>query len=120
MYEIFVMIFFYFQDASDAQNGKPEVFLTYQDGSALAVALSQPRLSENIWLATYTPVTNGTLNLVVKWCGRIVRGCPFSIVLGSSVDASKVLCSGEGLRNGVIGREIKSWIDTRRAGRIFF
>lgn len=25
-------------------------------------------------------------------------------------------CSGEGLRHGVVGREIKSWIDTRRAG----
>ena len=31
-------------------------------------------------------------------------------------DASKVLCSGEGLRQGVVGREIRSWIDTRRAG----
>lgn len=27
-----------------------------------------------------------------------------------------MLCSGEGLRNGVVGREIRSWIDTRRAG----
>lgn len=28
----------------------------------------------------------------------------------------QVLCSGEGLRQGVVGREIRSWIDTRRAG----
>lgn len=27
-----------------------------------------------------------------------------------------MLCSGEGLRQGVVGREIRSWIDTRRAG----
>lgn len=27
-----------------------------------------------------------------------------------------MLCSGEGLRHGVVGREIRSWIDTRRAG----
>lgn len=26
------------------------------------------------------------------------------------------MCSGEGLRHGVVGREIRSWIDTRRAG----
>lgn len=26
------------------------------------------------------------------------------------------MCSGEGLRQGVVGREIRSWIDTRRAG----
>lgn len=28
----------------------------------------------------------------------------------------QVLCSGEGLRQGIVGKEIRSWIDTRRAG----
>jgi filamin len=80
--------------------------------------LSQPRLSEAIWLATYTPQSTslGALRLVVKWSGQTISGCPLSVAIGSAVDASKVLCSGEGLRNGIVGREIKSWIDTRRAG----
>lgn len=33
-----------------------------------------------------------------------------------SGDASRVVCSGAGLQSGVVGREIRSWIDTRRAG----
>lgn len=33
-----------------------------------------------------------------------------------SGDASRVVCSGAGLQGGVVGREIRSWIDTRRAG----
>ena len=31
-------------------------------------------------------------------------------------DASKVVCTGEGLKVGIMGKEIKSVIDTRRAG----
>jgi hypothetical protein len=31
-------------------------------------------------------------------------------------DAAKVICSGEGLKMGIISKEIKSVIDTRRAG----
>lgn len=82
------------------------------------MTLSQPRPNDTIWLATYTPTHNSgnQLNLTVTWNGRLVKGCPLQIAVGSSVDASKVLCSGEGLRQGVVGREIRSWIDTRRAG----
>lgn len=105
-------------DATQAANGRPEVIVTTQDNNIISVNLNQPRPSEAIWLASYTPNRNcaGPLNLIVKWNGRIVKGCPLSVVIGTGVDASKVLCSGEGLRNGVVGREIRSWIDTRRAG----
>lgn len=98
--------------------GKPEVVVTYQDGFTIPVTLNQPRPDEPIWLASYTPPksSQGPLNLYVKWGGRVIKGCPFSITFGSSVDASKVKCSGEGLRHGVVGQQIKSWIDTRRAG----
>lgn len=105
-------------DASEAPDGRPEVILTHQDKTTVPVSLAQPRPSENVWLASYTPQksTSGPLSLTVKWNGRIVKGCPLSIAVGSSTDASKVNCSGEGLRHGVVGKEIKSWIDTRRAG----
>lgn len=103
-------------DASQAPSGRPEVMLTYFDGESVPVALTQPRITESIWLASYTPIRAGNLNLSVKWSGRLVKGCPLSVAVGSAADASKVLCSGEGLRHGVVGREIKSWIDTRRAG----
>lgn len=105
-------------DALQASNGKPDIILTYANGSPLPVELTQPKQSEAIWLATYTPSrsTSGPLNLVVKWNNRLIKGCPLTVQVGTSIDASKVLCSGEGLRHGVVGREIRSWIDTRRAG----
>ncbi|XP_026836940.1 filamin-A isoform X2 [Drosophila erecta] len=105
-------------DASNAPAGRPEVILTSQDNTSLPVSLAQPRPSENIWLASYTPLksTTGTLNLSVKWNGRLVKGCPLTVAVGSSMDASKVIASGEGLRHGIVGKDIKSWIDTRRAG----
>ncbi|XP_033250823.1 filamin-C-like isoform X2 [Drosophila miranda] len=106
-------------DASNAPAGRPEVVLcTSQDNTSLAVSLAQPRPSENIWQASYTPQksTTGTLTLSVKWNGRLVKGCPLTVAVGSSMDASKVIASGEGLRHGIVGKDIKSWIDTRRAG----
>ncbi|XP_068148013.1 filamin-B isoform X2 [Drosophila tropicalis] len=106
-------------DASNAPAGRPEVILlTSQDNTSLPVSLAQPRPSENIWLASYTPqkTTTGTLTLSVKWNGRLVKGCPLTVAVGSSMDASKVIASGEGLRHGIVGKDIKSWIDTRRAG----
>lgn len=98
--------------------GKPEVILTYQDGFTVPVTLNQPRTDEQVWLASYTlpKASQGPLSLTVKWGARVIKGSPFNISIGSSVDASKVKCSGDGLRHGVVGQQIKSWIDTRRAG----
>ena len=105
-------------DATGAPPGRPEVSLIYADQMTVPVTLAQPRPNEPVWLATYTAVRSNQspLTLTVRWNGRMVKGCPLTVAVGSAVDASKVLCSGEGLRNGVVGREIKSWIDTRRAG----
>lgn len=105
-------------DAVQASPGRPEIILTYPNGTPVPVDLTQPRPGESIWLATYTPSrsASGPLNLTVKWNNRLVKGCPLTVQVGTSVDATKVLCSGEGLRHGVVGREIRSWIDTRRAG----
>ncbi|XP_055380209.1 filamin-A isoform X2 [Condylostylus longicornis] len=105
-------------DATEAPAGRPEVILIHPDNTAVPVSLAQPRPNEAVWLASYTPQksSSGPLTLTVKWNGRIVKGCPLNVAVGSSVDSSKVICSGEGLRHGIVGKEIKSWIDTRRAG----
>lgn len=71
---------------------------------------------EKVWRASYTINTPGNYLLSVLWAGRPVKGCPLVVEAKGGADASKVLCSGEGLRQGVVGREIRSWIDTRRAG----
>uniref|UniRef100_A0A1I8PB52 Calponin-homology (CH) domain-containing protein n=1 Tax=Stomoxys calcitrans TaxID=35570 RepID=A0A1I8PB52_STOCA len=105
-------------DATDAPAGRPEVILVHQDNTSVPVSLAQPRPNEAIWLGSYTPQksSSGSLTLSVKWNGRLVKGCPLTVAVGSSMDASKVICSGEGLRHGIVGKDIKSWIDTRRAG----
>lgn len=50
------------------------------------------------------------------WSERQVKGCPLKVNIAASYDAQKVACSGEGLRGGTVGKEIKSFIDTRKAG----
>lgn len=45
-----------------------------------------------------------------------MKGCPLKISILASCDSGRVICSGEGLRGGALGKEIKAFIDTRRAG----
>lgn len=52
----------------------------------------------------------------VSWNGRQLKGCPLQIAVTSAADASRVICSGDGLKYGIVGQEIRSFIDTRRAG----
>lgn len=47
---------------------------------------------------------------------RQVKGCPLKVNVGAICDASKVLCTGDGLGTGTVGKDIRSFIDTRRAG----
>lgn len=47
---------------------------------------------------------------------RQVKGCPLKINVAGVCDASKVLCTGDGLGIGTVGKDIRSFIDTRRAG----
>ncbi len=58
----------------------------------------------------------GAYLLNIMWSDRQVRGSPFKVNVTAQSDASKVMCTGEGLKMGIMGKEIKSVIDTRRAG----
>lgn len=50
------------------------------------------------------------------WSERQVKGCPLKVTVTAACDSQKVLCSGDGLRGGTVGKEIKAFIDTRKAG----
>ncbi|XP_066251151.1 filamin-A isoform X3 [Euwallacea similis] len=102
-------------DGSKASPGNPEVTL-YSADSNVPVPVMISLAGEKIWRASYTINTPGNYLLSVLWASRPVKGCPLMVEVKGGADASKVLCSGEGLRQGVVGREIRSWIDTRRAG----
>lgn len=104
-------------DGSAAGPGAPEASLTTPEGEQVPVVLVAA--GPGLWRATYTPRRPADHQLRVTWAGRLVKGCPLTVKVsagGESGDASRVVCSGAGLAGGVVGREIRSWIDTRRAG----
>lgn len=100
-------------DGSQAGPGMPEVTLTGMK-SDMKVYLTS--IGENIYRATYTPDSPGAYLLNVMWSDRQVKGCPLKVMVSAVCDASKVLCSGSGLGIGTVGKDIRSFIDTRRAG----
>lgn len=102
-------------DGSRAGHGNPEVTL-HATETNLPIPVMLSLAGEKMWRAQYTIMSPGAYFLSVLWAGRPVKGCPLTVDARGGADASKVLCSGEGLRQGVVGREIRSWIDTRRAG----
>ncbi|CAF3716192.1 unnamed protein product [Rotaria sordida] len=78
------------------------------------------QIENNIFLCSYVPTAPGAYLLSVTWAERQVRGSPFKVNVLPNTNvghsASRVICSGEGLRMGILGKEIKCIIDTRGAG----
>lgn len=127
-------------DGKDAGDGEPEVTLTGVKsdikvkmnavGPRLYKAVYTPRLAGKVFqqcirchiylINTFATLSVGTYLLNVLWCSgsnqKQVKGCPLKISILPSCDAKRVLCTGEGLKGGTIGKEIKAFIDTRRAG----
>ncbi|XP_050456276.1 filamin-A isoform X1 [Cataglyphis hispanica] len=100
-------------DGSQAGNGTPKVQL-FSPTNELNVMLQH--LGDSVYRASYIPLTPDPLLMTVSWNGRQLKGCPLQINVTSAADASRVICSGDGLKHGIVGQEIRSFIDTRRAG----
>lgn len=100
-------------DGSGAGPGTPDVTMS---GTKTDIHVGLASEGNGVWHAKYTPIVAGAYLLNVMWNDRQVRGCPLKVIVESVADSSKVLCSGDGLRHGMVGQEIKSFIDTRRAG----
>lgn len=73
-------------------------------------------VSENVYKATYSPSQPGAYLLNVMWSDRQVKGCPLKVTVTAVCDATRVICSGDGLGTGTVGKDIRSFIDTRAAG----
>ncbi|XP_043285268.1 filamin-B [Venturia canescens] len=100
-------------DGSQAGNGTPKVQL-FSPTTEINVNLQH--LGDSVYRASYVPLTSESLLMTVSWNGRQLKGCPLQINVTSAADASRVVCSGDGLKHGIVGQEIRSFIDTRRAG----
>ncbi|XP_014240191.1 filamin-A isoform X2 [Cimex lectularius] len=100
-------------DGSQAGPGVPEVSLK---GMKNEIKVNLLHLDDNIYKASYLPTAAGAYLLNVMWSGRQVKGCPLKVTVTAMCDSSKVVCSGEGLGLGTVGKHIRSFIDTRMAG----
>ncbi|XP_043473409.1 filamin-A isoform X2 [Leptopilina heterotoma] len=100
-------------DGSQAGSGTPKVQLFSPTNE---VNVNVQHLGDSVYRASYVPLTSDSLLMTVSWNGRQLKGCPLQINVTSAADASRVVCSGEGLKYGIVGQEIRSFIDTRRAG----
>ena len=100
-------------DGSGGGSGEPVVSMSGLDSS---IPVSCRQVGQNVWEAVYTPARSGTYLLNVTWAGRLVKECPLKVIVEPPSNATKVVCSGEGLRSGTMGKEIKCVVDTRAAG----
>lgn len=64
--------------------------------------------------ACFTPTHTGSYQLNVYWGDSLLPNCPYQVTVGAICDASRVICAGDGLLGGVVGKEIKAFIDTRK------
>ncbi|XP_035712922.1 filamin-A isoform X3 [Folsomia candida] len=100
-------------DASQAGLGPAQVSLSSSD---VDVPVTVQPLGGGIYKGIYVPRIPGNYELNVLWGGKPVPGCPMTVQIGAIGDSSKVICTGDGLRVGTVGKDIRSFIDTRRAG----
>ncbi|XP_014668912.1 PREDICTED: filamin-B-like [Priapulus caudatus] len=104
-------------DGSHCAPGRPVASIQSTSKSGFGIPVDVEQIDNNVYRCVYVINTPGAYLLNIMWGDRHVSGSPFKVsVTGSLCDPNKVTLSGEGLKGGVIGRDLVSKIDTRRAG----
>jgi filamin len=94
--------------------GVPEVKMS---GTRCDIDVRITHMGHHIYKCSYVPQIPGTYLIGLKWNGEQPLGdSPYKVTVGMTTDPAKVVISGEGIKSGVYGQEIKALIDTRRAG----
>lgn len=94
-------------------SGVPEIRLT---GTRCDIDVRVLQLGHSIYRCSYTPQIPGAYLLNIKWNNIQIGESPYKVNVVMNSDPAKVVVSGEGIKSGVYGQEIKALIDTRRAG----
>jgi len=94
-------------------SGLPEIRLS---GTRCDIDVRVLQLGHNIFRCSYVPQIPGAYLLNIKWNNIQIGESPYKVTVGMNSDPAKVVVSGEGIKAGVYGQEIKALIDTRRAG----
>lgn len=86
-------------------------------GQKVDIPVRLQQVGHNVFKANYTPLTGGTYDLHVLWNGKHVNGSPFKVIADSStLPADLITVDGSTLKIGIVNEEMKTLIDTRRAG----
>lgn len=91
----------------------PEIKFT---GTRCDIEVRIIQIGHNIYRCVYVPQIPGAYLLNIKWNDRQLGDSPYKVNIGMNSDPSKVIVSGEGIKMGIFGQDIKALIDTRRAG----
>ncbi|XP_022288939.2 filamin-A-like [Crassostrea virginica] len=100
-------------DGRNAGPGEPGVKLT---GVNKEVPVRIEPTGPHQYRCTYTPTEPGAYLLDITWNQRPLKCCPFKINVNQPVYAHKVSVSGDPLKSGTVGRDIRVQIDPRNAG----
>lgn len=101
-------------DGTKACEGKPEVRFSGAGNEMIKVRLEQ--IETRIYKATYIAEVAGAYSVNVLWDGKQVAGCPIEVSVTGGCDPTKVVCTADTLKGAILGEEIKTFIDTRKAG----
>jgi filamin len=93
--------------------GIPEIRLS---GTRCDIDVRVLQLGHGIYRCSYVPQIPGAYLLNIKWNNIQIGESPYKVNVSMNSDPAKVVVSGEGIKSGVYGQEIKALIDTRRAG----
>ncbi|VDP21298.1 unnamed protein product [Soboliphyme baturini] len=100
-------------DGRQAGPGYPSCLLKGQKAD-VPVSLSQ--IDSYVWRASYVPYIPGLYKLEIKWLDKNVQGSPFRVQVIASGDASKVIVNFDAFQHGVVGQQLKTSVDIRKAG----
>ncbi|CAF0887782.1 unnamed protein product [Adineta steineri] len=109
----------FFIDASRAPHTSSSKLVVRLTGKQtdIDVRIRQIEKNRNIFICSYKPTVPGIYLLSIIWAEQQIRGSPFKVnVLPNTNNnhaAERVICSGDGLRIGILGKESKCSIDTR-------
>jgi filamin len=89
-------------------------------GDRADIPVRLQHLGNNVYKATYTPLQGGDYELHILIDGKDIRDSPFPVnVLSHSSPAELVVVDQKSLKLGIIGEDVKTIIDTRKAGSGF-
>lgn len=101
-------------DASDAGPGDIDVNIRGPDGKKVPVKIIDNE--DGTYDAVFTPEDVGNHNVDVKFDGKKVPGAPVTVPVKPGIDANKVKCTGDGLKNPKAKHDNQFTIDTSSAG----